>query len=78
MPDLALRRKDYAGRHGPCGLQRLHRAMDAMTNTPYEADLDLDQELETWDWARAAGVSAEELRLALKASFPTPELRKAA
>jgi len=52
--------------------------MDAMTNTPYEADLDLDQELETWDWARAAGVSAEELRLALTASFPTPELRKAA
>ena len=39
---------------------------------------ELDRELETWDWARAAGVSAEELRHALQASAVTPELRKAA
>ena len=26
---------------------------------------ELDRECETWDWARAAGVSAEELRAAL-------------
>jgi hypothetical protein len=39
---------------------------------------ELDRELETWDWARAAGVSAEELRHALQASSVAPELRKAA
>ena len=39
--------------------------------------IDLERELETWDWARAAGVSAEELRQAL-APFAAPELRKAA
>ena len=36
---------------------------------------DLEHELETWDWARAAGLSAEELRQALQAPA---ELRKAA
>jgi hypothetical protein len=30
--------------------------------------LDLEQECETWDWARAAGVSAQELRKALQGS----------
>ena len=39
---------------------------------------DLDRELETWDWTRAAGVSAEELRRALHASLKAAELRKAA
>ena len=39
---------------------------------------DLEHELETWDWARAAGVSAEELRQALQALLAAPELRKAA
>ena len=39
---------------------------------------DLERELETWDWARAAGVSAEELRQALQAPPAAPELRKAA
>lgn len=51
--------------------------MDATTNLLNDTD-ELDRELETWDWARAAGVSAEELRLALQASSVTPELRKAA
>ena len=27
--------------------------------------LDIDEECATWDWARAAGVSAQELRTAL-------------
>jgi hypothetical protein len=27
---------------------------------------DLEQECETWDWVRAAGVSAQELRMALQ------------
>lgn len=51
--------------------------MDA-TTLQSDANLDLDVELETWDWARAAGVSADELRQALQASLPAPELRKAA
>ena len=51
--------------------------MDATTNHLNDAD-ELDRELETWDWTRAAGVSAEELRQALQASSVTPELRKAA
>ena len=52
--------------------------MDATTLLTNDADLDLDAGLETWDWARAAGVSAEDLRQALQASFAAPELRKAA
>ena len=40
--------------------------------------LDLADELEMWDWARAAGISADDLRQALKAALPAPELRKAA
>ena len=65
-------------RHALCGMQGLDRAMDATTLLSNDADLDLDAELETWDWARAAGVSADELRQALQASFAAPELRKAA
>ena len=30
----------------------------------------LEQECETWDWARAAGISAEELRKAVQAEAP--------
>lgn len=52
--------------------------MDATTNQVNDADLELDRELETWDWARAAGVSADELRVALQGSSVTPELRRAA
>lgn len=52
--------------------------MDATTKQPNDADVELDRELETWDWARAAGVSAEELRHALQAFAVTPELRRAA
>jgi hypothetical protein len=52
--------------------------MDATTLQSNDANPDLDVELETWDWARAAGVSADELRQALQASFAAPELRKAA
>ena len=51
--------------------------MDATTRLN-DTDGELDRELETWDWARAAGVSAEELRHALQACAVTPELRKAA
>ena len=73
----AVLHKDYAPRHGPCPGQALDRDMDA-TKRIEDATLELDAELETWDWARAAGVSLEELRLALAALAPQPELRKAA
>jgi hypothetical protein len=51
--------------------------MDTATQASAET-ADLDHELETWDWARAAGVSADDLRLALQASLPASELLKAA
>lgn len=31
-------------------------------------DTELEQECESWDWARTAGVTAEELREALKSA----------
>lgn len=56
--------------------------MDLTTKLGEDAKLgemrDLETELETWDWARAAGVSADDLRQALKALIAGPELRKAA
>ena len=42
------------------------------------AAMDLEHELEIWDWARAAGVSVEELRQALEALLSAADLRKAA
>ena len=72
-------RKNYPGRHGACRFEDLDSAMDATTTRlDDEAVLDLDTAVETWDWARTAGVSAEELRQALRASLLGPELRKAA
>ena len=44
----------------------------AETNNPAWADasaFDLEQECETWDWVRAAGVSPEDLRAALSESL---------
>ena len=53
--------------------------MDAITKLlGDDATLDLETELETWDWTRTAGISADDLRQALAASMPTPELRRAA
>ena len=43
-----------------------------------ETAFDLDSELEAWDWARAAGVSADELREVLEALLSARDLRKAA
>lgn len=48
-----------------------------------ESDLELDEEFESWEWVRTAGVSAEALREALRASHdaadvPLPRVRKAA
>jgi hypothetical protein len=53
--------------------------MDALIPSVADsADQELERELETWDWARAAGISADELRQALIALLPAPILRKAA
>jgi len=44
-----------------------------------EAQGELESEVVAWDWVRAAGVSAEELRQALSDFLvPAPDLRKAA
>jgi len=47
-----------------------------------ENDFDLDQEYDDWDWARTAGVSADDLRQALRNSLDgaelPPEIAKAA
>lgn len=40
----------------------------AKTN-PEEAPADVERECEAWDWARAAGVSAQELRAAVRQSL---------
>jgi hypothetical protein len=42
--------------------------------------LEFEQECETWDWARAAGVSAQDLRKTLRESLAaqSPEYRLAA
>lgn len=41
--------------------------LDAWTN---DGAFDLDQEWETWSWVRAAGVSAQDLRTALRELSP--------
>jgi len=52
--------------------------MDATIHLNEDVLRNLEDELETWDWARTAGVSADELRETLSASLAEPELRKAA
>ena len=47
------------------------KSVMAETNNPALADglaFDLEQECETWNWVRAAGVSPEDLRAALSES----------
>ena len=70
-------RRNYPPRHGSCDVKRLHSVMDTATQA-LTGNADLDIELEQWDWARAAGVSADDLRLALQAFLVAPELRQAA
>ena len=38
-----------------------------------EPSFDLERECETWNWARAAGISAQDLRLALRESSAGPD-----
>ena len=43
-----------------------------------DEERELDAQMEMWDWARAAGVSADDLRQALRSELPVVELRQAA
>jgi hypothetical protein len=67
----------------PQGMARatVFASMETMNGID-ENDFDLDQEYDDWDWARTAGVSAEDLRQALRNSLDgaefLPELAKAA
>ena len=63
-------RKGHAERHGLC---IVFASMEPMNGID-ENDFDLDQEYEDWDWARTAGVSAEDLREALRNSLDGAEL----
>jgi len=44
-----------------------------MDHTNTDRAVDLERECETWDWARAAGVSAQDLRAALLESLSLAE-----
>jgi hypothetical protein len=44
---------------------------------PARAEADLERECEAWDWVRAAGVSAQDLRKAVRESLPSSESRPA-
>jgi hypothetical protein len=52
--------------------------MDATNTRLNDPELELDAEVEMWDWVRAAGVSADELRQVLRAALSVVELREAA
>jgi len=52
--------------------------MDTIIDRSDEVERELETEVETWDWARAAGVSADDLRQALRALLAAVELRAAA
>ena len=52
--------------------------MEKNVEAKQAAASEIDLELETWDWARSAGVSVEELRQAIEALLSAADLRKAA
>jgi hypothetical protein len=52
--------------------------MNATNNKLNDPELELDAEVAAWDWARTAGVSADDLRQALRAAMSGEELLQAA
>ena len=46
---------------------------EANTNSTHVPPGELDKECEAWDWARAAGVSAQDLRTAVVESLSLAE-----
>jgi hypothetical protein len=45
-------------------------------NPPEGTPADIDKECEAWDWARTAGVSAEDLRKAVREAQESPTPRR--
>jgi hypothetical protein len=56
----------------------LFALMEKIVEATLPAASELDREVELWDWARCAGISAEELRQAVEALLSAADLRKAA
>ena len=52
-----------------CLLGMVTVVVETAGDSQAELARDLEQECQTWDWARTAGVSAQELRQALRDSF---------
>lgn len=71
-------RENYPPRHGLCDRERLDSAMNMHTTLAEDIERELDAQVEAWDWARTAGVSADDLRQALRGALPAVELRQAA
>ena len=61
-------RRNQGGRHGECSLSGMKSVMTQVENDPARTEgsaPDIEKECEIWDWARAAGASAQDLRKAL-------------
>ena len=65
-----MRRTDYCTRHALC---KLFGMKDDMSKQSVDLARALEKECETWDWARAAGVSAQDLRMAVLESLGQSE-----
>lgn len=66
-----LVRTDYRRRYASCKVSCMETVAAKRRSETARADgpaPDLERECETWDWARAAGVSAQDLRKALRES----------
>lgn len=59
-------RKDQGRRHGLCAFFAMESGMIGESKRTESALPDIERECEAWDWARTAGVSAEELREAVR------------
>lgn len=55
------------------GMKREMSEANAMPAPSELESFDLEKELEAWNWARAAGVSAQELQKALRESLKLQE-----
>jgi hypothetical protein len=55
------------------GMKRDMSEASAKSAAPERESFDLEKEVEAWNWARAAGVSAQELHKALRESLGRQE-----
>jgi hypothetical protein len=66
----ALRRQDHAARHAVCITFCVNSDMGQDKRFAVRVDpIEFEQECEAWDWVRAAGVSAQDLRKAVRESL---------